>query len=264
MIKELHFAFYAIKKNIQNSAELRTSFLTNIVGMVINNIAFIIIWVFFVKSVGIINGWTAADIIGLMGFATVSYGVVFSIAAGIRKIADYVVSGGFDRFMLSPKNLLVRIATSSFNVSALGDIVFGLICLIVYGLLIQASTIQVFLIVLLIFVSIIIFLAATIVISSASFLFVDAHSVTNGLFELFITPTLFHGGAFQGIMRFVFTFLIPSLVVGSLPVEVVRNISLEQFVVVLIITVVWFFLSLKLFSLGVKKYESTSFMTFGS
>ena len=77
MMKEIYFAFYAIKKNIQSSAELRTSFVTNIVGMAINNTAFIIIWIFFVKSVGIINGWTAADIIGLMGFTALSYGVVF-------------------------------------------------------------------------------------------------------------------------------------------------------------------------------------------
>ena len=64
MMKELKFALYAIKKNIQSSAELRTSFLMNIVGMSINNTAFIILWGFFVKSVGVIGGWTVADIIG--------------------------------------------------------------------------------------------------------------------------------------------------------------------------------------------------------
>ena len=264
MMKEIHFALYAIKKNIQSSAELRTSFLTNIVGMAINNTAFIIIWVFFVKSVGIINGWTAADIIGLLGFGALSYGIVFSTAAGIRKLADYVAGGGFDRFMLSPKNLLVRVATSSFSVSALGDIVFGLACLVIYGLLVQVSFAQIFSIALLVLISVVVFLAAAIAAYSASFLFTDANSVTSGLFELFTTPSLFHGGAFQGATRLVFTFLIPSLVVGALPVEIVKNVSLEQFAVVGIVAVVWFFLSLKLFSWGVKKYESTNFMTFGN
>src|SRR3989344_4770904 len=107
MMKELYFALYAIKKNIQSSAELRTSFLMNIVGMSINNTAFIILWAFFVKSVGVIGGLTVADIVGLQGFVALCFGIVFSAGAGIRKLADYVATGTFDRFMLSPKNLLV-------------------------------------------------------------------------------------------------------------------------------------------------------------
>src|SRR3989338_2060261 len=168
----------------------------------------------------------------------------------------------FFRRQPESENLLMRVATSSFNVSALGDIVFGLACLVIYGLLVQVSFAQIFSIALLVLISVVVFLAAAIAAYSASFLFTDANSVTSGLFELFTTPSLFHGGAFQGATRLVFTFLIPSLVVGALPVEIVKNVSLEQFAVVGIVAVVWFFLSLKLFSWGVKKYESTNFMTF--
>ena len=264
MMKELYFALYAIKKNIQSSAELRTSFLANIVGMAINNTSLIIIWVFFVKSVGIINGWTAMDIVGLQGFVAISFGIVFSTAAGIRKLADYVASGSFDRFMLSPKNLLVRIATSSFNASAVGDVIFGIVCLAVYAFLVQASAYQVLLIILLIFISTVVFLAAAIAIYSVSFLFTDANSVTSGLFELFMTPSLFHGGAFQGATRFFFTFLVPSLLIGTLPIEIVRDISIDKFLLVGVLSVAWFFLSIKLFNMGVKKYESSNFMTFGN
>ena len=96
MNKDLRFTLYAIKKNIQNSAELRGSFLMNIVGMAINNSAFILIWIFFVKSVGEIGGWTAADIVALQGFSAISFGVVFSIFAGIRRLPDTVSSGAFD------------------------------------------------------------------------------------------------------------------------------------------------------------------------
>jgi ABC-2 type transport system permease protein len=55
MMREIYFALYAIKKNIQSSAELRTSFLMNVFGMAINNTAFIFLWVSFVHSVGIIG-----------------------------------------------------------------------------------------------------------------------------------------------------------------------------------------------------------------
>lgn len=263
-MKELRFALYAIKKNIQSSAELRTSFLMNIFGMAINNTAFIILWGFFVKSVGVIGGWTVADIIGLQGFVALCFGIVFSAGEGIRKLADYTASGAFDRFMLSPKNLLVRVATSSFGVSALGDIVFGIVCLGIYAFLIHATVYQILLIALLVLISTFVFLSAAIAIYSMSFFFTDASSVTGSLFELFLTPSLFHGGAFQGVMRFVFTFAIPSLLIGALPVEIVRDISLSKLLLVAVLTLFWFLVSIKIFNSAIKKYESSNFMTFGN
>ncbi len=264
MMKELKFAIYSIKKNIQSSAELRTSFLTNVIGMAINDVSFIIIWVFFVQSVGVINGWTATDIIALQGFNTLCFGVVFSFGYGIRKIADYVSSGSFDRFMLSPKNLLLRIATSAFGASAIGDIIFGITCFVVYGILAHITFYQAIFLFVLVILSVLVFLSVAITVYSASFILVDASNVISGLFELFISPTIFHGGAFQGGMRFFFTFIIPSLLVGGLPVEIVRDVSLGKLALVAVLAVGWFFLSIKLFNKGVRKYESSNFMTFGN
>ncbi len=264
MTKVINFALYAIKKNIQSSAELRTSFLMNIFGMIINNTAFIILWVYFVKSVGVIGGWTAIDIIGLQGFTALCYGIVFSAGAGLRKLPEYIASGAFDRFMLSPKNLLLRVATSSFGVSSLGDIVYGIVCLAIYGYFLHASIYQILLMALLAIISTIIFWAVIVVIYSISFYFTDPSSVSHGLSELFFTPALFHGGAFQGAMRFVFTFFIPSLLIGTLPVEIVRDISLEKLLLVGILAIFWLFISFKIFNQAVRRYESSNFMTFGN
>lgn len=263
MTEELRFALYAIKKNIQSSTELRTSFAMNVVGMAINNIAFIILWGFFVKSVGVIGGWTIPDIIALQGFTAFSYGLVFSFGAGIRKLPDYVASGVFDRFMLSPKNILVRVATSSFGASGFGDMVFGVACFVVYGALVHITTPQIFLVILLLLFVTTLFFAVTTIVYATSFLFTDASSVTNGLFELFFTPSLFHGGAFQGGMRAFFMFVIPALLVGTIPVEAVKDLSMEKLTIVAICTVIWFVLAIKIFSWAVRRYESSNFMTFG-
>ena len=264
MMKELKFALYAIKKNFQSSAELRTSFVMNIVGMTLNNSAFVIIWMFFVQSVGVIGGWTAVDIIGLQGFSALSFGVVMSIGIGIRKLPDYVAQGVFDRFMLSPKNILVRVATSSLNVSALGDIAFGVICLVAYAVLIHATLYQIGLMVLLSIIATVAFLGVIIAIFSLSFFFTDASAVTNSLFELVLTPALFHGGIFQGATRFIFTFIIPALLIGAIPVEVVRSVDVGKLVLISALALFWLVFSVWLFNRAVRKYESTNFMTFGS
>lgn len=264
MLKEIKFAIYSIKKNIQSSAELRTSFLMNIFGMAVNNIAFILLWMFFVQSVGIIGGWRAIDIIGLQGFLAIAYGLVFSLAGGLRKMTDYVTSGAFDRFMLSPKNLLLRIGTSSFGASAVGDIVFGVVCMAIYCVLINASLFQLFLVIILLFLSSVIFLAMTILISAISFFFTDAVAVHDGMFEIFFTPALFHGGAFQGVMRFVFTFLIPSLLIGTIPLEALKDISPLKIILMIVMAIIIFFLAIFLFNRSVRRYESSNFMTFGN
>jgi len=263
-MKEIKFALYAIKKNIQNSAELKTSFLMNVFGMAINNTAFIIIWVFFVKTVGVINGWTAADIIGLLGFTSLCFGFVLSVGDGLIRLPNLVSYGSFDRFLLSPKNLLVRIATSSFGASAVGDAIFGLICLVIYGFLINVTIYQVLLIIFFAIITTVIFLSLTILIYSTSFLFVDSDQLTAGIFGFFFTPSLFNGGAFHGLMRFIFTFIVPSLLLGAVPVEMVRNISTGKILLICILTLFWFILSIKVFNKCVRKYESSNFMTFGN
>lgn len=264
MLREIKFALYAIKKNIQSSAELRTSFLMTIVGMALNNTSFIILWVFFVQAVGVVNGWTAIDVVGLQGFSTISFGFVMSAAVGIRKIADYVTQGTFDRFMLSPKNLLLRTATSSFNTSALGDILSGVVCLVVFALGIHATLPQLGIILFLILITTLLSFAIILVIFSTSFYFPNNPSIiSNGLFELFLTPSLFHGGAFQGAMRFIFTFIMPALAVGALPVEAIRSMSFEKILSLTVLAVVWFLFSIWYFNRAVRRYESANFMTFG-
>ena len=81
MMNDFRFALYSIKKNIQGSAELRSSFLLNVFGMALNDIAFIFLWTFFVHSVGTVGGWTSIDIVGLLGFSAFSYGAVLAVTA---------------------------------------------------------------------------------------------------------------------------------------------------------------------------------------
>lgn len=264
MLQELRFAYYAIKKNIQSSAELRTSFITNVIGMFINNIAFIILWVFFVQSVGVINGWTATDIIALQGFAALCFGLIFSFGNGIRKLPEYVASGTFDHFMLSPKNLLMRVAVANLGVSSIGDVLFGVTCLALYAIFIQATALQIAFIVILTIITTLVFFAAVTMIYSMSFFFVDPASVTYGLFDLFVTPSLFHGGAIQGVMRFVFTFIIPSLLIGAIPVEILKSTSVPDLCLITALALIWVYVAIHFFMWVVKKYESSNFMTFGS
>ena len=92
----MHLALLNIKKNFKNEKELKSSFIISVIGMAINNVAFLILWYYFGKSVGEINGWKPLDIFGLYGFTSTSYGIVVSMFAGMFSIPEYISSGNFD------------------------------------------------------------------------------------------------------------------------------------------------------------------------
>ncbi len=264
MKNEINFALYAIKKNLQSSAELRGSFIANILGMVINNFAFILSWLFMIQTVGVIGGWDSSYVFGANGFTALAFGICFSIFGGLSDITRLIGNGGFDRFLLSPKNIILRVSTSSIKVAALGDILFGVICLAICGLMNSFTSAQILITLFLCPITSLVFMAFILFAQTLSFYFSDGEPITNGALELFLTPALMHGGAFQDMMRFIFIFAIPSLVIGTLPVEAVINLDMNKILIITVVAVVWIVFTIIFFYRSLRRYESANFMTFGS
>lgn len=260
----MKLAFLNIKKNIKNEKELKSSFIISVIGMMLNNSAFLIIWYYFGSSLGNINGWNAMDIFGLYAFSISSYGIINSLCAGIFKLPDYISSGTFDKFLLTPKNLLTKISTSAISTSAIGDLFFGIICFIVYIISSKLSFIQILLSIVLIVVASIIFYSFSLICMSVSFYLMDGHNISNGLYGLFISNSMYHGGAFTGLLRFFFIFFIPSLLLGAIPVEIVKNFNIYNLLLIIFLAVFWLSLSILFFYKSLRKYESNNIFGFGS
>ena len=99
---------------------------------------------------------------------------------------------------------------------------------------------------------------------SVSFYLMDGHNVSQGLYGMFLNNSLYHGGAFTGILRFIFIFVMPSLLLGAVPVEIVKNLSIPNLIMLLSLTVFWFVFSIMFFYKSLKKYESNNLFGFGS
>ena len=99
---------------------------------------------------------------------------------------------------------------------------------------------------------------------SISFYLMDGENVSSGLTNIFVSNSLYHGGAFTGILRFVFIFIIPSLLLGTIPVEIIKTLSLSKFIIITICTIIWLYFSIKFFYKSLKKYNSNSLFGFGN
>ena len=54
-MENIKLALLNIRKNFKNEKELKSSFIISVVGMAINNIAFLILWYYFGKTIGELN-----------------------------------------------------------------------------------------------------------------------------------------------------------------------------------------------------------------
>ena len=263
-MKSLKLALLNIRKNIKNEKELKSAFIISIVGMMLNNAAFLILWYYFGKIVGELNGWKAEDIFGLYAVTTVSYGIISGFFNGIFQIPTYISTASLDRYLLTPRNILMKISTSRISTSAFGDLLYGIVCFVCFILLRHLTLSQILLTILMMLISTIVFYSFSVICMTLSFYMMDGKNVSEGFYGTFLSNSLYHGGAFTGILRFIFTFIMPSLLLGAIPVEIVINFSLTRILLLIGLSILWLIISIIFFNKSLKKYESNNLFGFGN
>lgn len=263
-MKSLKLALLNIRKNIKNEKELKSAFIISIVGMMLNNAAFIILWYYFGKIVGELNGWKAEDIFGLYAINTVSYGIVAGFLNGIFQIPTYITTASLDRYLLTPKNILMKISTSKISTSAFGDLLYGIVCFVIFIILRDLSIPQILFSILLMIISTVIFYSFSVICMTLSFYMMDGKNVSEGFYGMFLSNSLYHGGAFTGVLRFLFIFIVPSLLLGAIPVELVNDFNLNKFLLLIVLSILWLLISILFFKKSLKKYESNNLFGFGN
>lgn len=262
-MRSLRLAIINIKKNFLNARELKSAFIISIIGMFLNNFSFTFLWLYFGKSVGVLNGFAPMDIFGIYAINTTSYGIVCAFLYGLFNIPSYISSGNFDKFLITPKNTLIKVVTSSISTSAFGDLLFGVTCFIIFCLSTKLSVIGFLLMILFIILSTIIFFSFSLICMSISFYLMDGENISNGLYGMFVGSSLYHGGAFTGVLKAIFIFIVPSLLLGAIPIEIINSFSFLKILLFIILTVFWLVFSIYFFYRSLRKYESNNFFGFG-
>lgn len=253
---ELIMALEYIKGNIVAAAELRFTFIMQVGGMVINNTSFLIVWILFFQVFGEINGWNAKETIALQGFLAIVYGFTFSFFSGVAELPNAIHNGVFDSLLLTPRNLYLRILTLVTRTSAIGDIIYGFLALIVYFILIQASIGQILLMFLLLIPSTLIMVNFALITSCLGFFIPNSEDLSRNVFEIMFGPSLYPAGVFQGGMRIFFLFILPTLALAGLPVEAVKELNFVEILIVLGLAFIWTLIAIFVLNQSIKRYES--------
>jgi ABC-2 type transport system permease protein len=253
---ELRVAFLCWRTNVRAAMANRLAFVLQVAGMMLNDTAFIAVWLLFFQVVGTVNGWSGIDSFGLLGFATASFGLAFGFCGGSPLVSRYVEDGSMDGFLLAPRSTYVRIITSKSDIAALGDLVFGSIILLIYGVVTGMSLAQIPFVVGMVVAGAVITQSVSMSAQMMSFYIIDAENISFSLFKCFLSPSLYPSGLFPSVTKFIFTFIIPATVVGGLPIEMLQTGSWTLFVTIWAVAIGWLILSMWLFRISVRRYES--------
>lgn len=249
-----------VKMNIRSQMEYKVSFLLMSLGhFAITFIEFLGMYALFARFEQI-KGWNLYEVSVFYGIINISFAIAEAVGRGFDVFHNHVKKGTFDRILLRPRGLFLQIVSQDFQLMRIGRFLQG--CLVLfYGLRHLGKPIDgIDLIVLLIslFCSILFFLGLMILQATLSFWSVESLEIINvftyGGVQTAQYPIDIYAKWFQKILIYV----VP---VGSISYfslrYVLRGENLLLACMAPLSGVAFFVLSLGLFRIGTRYYCST-------
>ena len=243
---------YAVMREMLN----KVSFFSNIIFMILNNASFIIQWLVIYSIKEDIGGYALKDVILLWGMAAFTFGFSRFFFKNAFNLSDTITNGKLDAFLIQPKDVLLACITSDVEVSALGDMLYGYIMLIVYGI-----TFKRFLLFSLFGIcGGLILTSISVIFSSLSFRFVKADMISDTANTLMVNFATYPDGIFKGAAKVILYTIVPVGITTYMPTNIIRNFNIYSFYIIIVTTIVLVTLAYILFYKGLRRYSSSNLM----
>ncbi|MDE6319938.1 MAG: ABC-2 family transporter protein, partial [Lachnospiraceae bacterium] len=124
---QVRVCLLSIKYNIMREMVNKVTFLTNVCFMVLNDASILVQWFILFRLREDVGGYTLREIMLLWGLTAASFGLSRILFARVFSLSELIISGKLDSFLVQPKNVLLSVMTSSTNISAVGDLLYGVV-----------------------------------------------------------------------------------------------------------------------------------------
>lgn len=254
LLTYVRLSLHMIGLNIASAAEYRLSFVSQVIGIMLNDFSHILIWLIFFRRFQIINGWQFTDIMLLMGIFLLSFGFLSVLSGGLIELAKYIVRGDLDYFLSFPKNPLWHTAVNRLEIPGLGDALLGIIVFLFFTG--SQSLEKIIIYILVSSLSGIIIVNFAIITQSLGFFFGNfEESADRWLWTLFgiaLYPQTIFGGWLK-----VFTLTVfPTFFIIYLPVEILKHFNWTFLGLLAGFALLTFVIGITVFYKGLRRYES--------
>ena len=253
---QLKITFCSMKYSIMREMINKASFLLNIIFMIINDASFIIQWIIFFRIKNDIGGYTFNQVLILWGMAAGTFGISRLVFKNAFHLSDLITNGKLDSYLVQPKNVLLGAITSDSDASAIGDVLYGYILLIVSGFSISKLLLFTFLII----NGAIIVTSIAVMLASLSFWIKRSDSISDTVNSLMINFATYPDGIFKNEARALLYSIIPVGFTTYIPVQVISEFNLLSLCSVILFTMLMTFVAVLIFYKGLRKYSSSNLM----
>lgn len=253
---QLKVSFLSIKYALIKEMLNKTTFITNILFMILNNASFIIQMLILYSLKDNVGGYTFKQIMLLWGIAAGTYGIAHFFFRKAFSLSDTINTGKLDSYLVQPKNVLLSCITADVEISAIGDLLYGYIMLFIYGFTIS----RFILFTIFIICGGFMLTAISVILSSLSFWFDKSDIIVDTGNSLMVNFATYPDGIFKGVVKILLFTLIPVGIINYIPVKLMTEFNVYLFLIVILITILLIGLAFILFFKGLKKYSSSSLM----
>ncbi len=255
--KHLAFVGLCVKYNLTKEMENRVAFIMQVVGMMLNNGIMLFQWVILFSLKESIGGLGFKEIMLLWGLASSTFGFSHVLFLNTTYISSYITGGKLDAYLVQPKNILVNVACSRMSVSALGDILYG----ILLALFAWKSGLTFFLFFFFTVTGGIILAAFYTISGSLAFFILNSDDLTASMNMISVTFSTYPEGLFSGVVRWLLFTLIPVGFSVYIPIRVLQSFDWTLFLAVIGFMLLLVGLAALIFRKGLQRYSSSSSMS---
>lgn len=253
--KNIKLMFTSFKYNLSREMTNRAGFIMQVVFMMINNATFLVQWLILFSIKDNIGGYNMEMVLILWGLTSATFGFSHIFFQNVYSIHELIINGKLDVYLTQPKNVLFNVAISATNPSAIGDLLYG------YVLILIVDPKLIFLFTIFVITGGIILTAFHAILGSLTFWIKRGDALVNSLFHLTVSTATYPEGIYKGVVKTMLYTLVPVGFMVFLPVQILNNFNLIHFGAVLLVTIILTVLAFIIFNAGLKKYSSSSLMS---
>jgi len=253
---QLKISYLSIKYALIKEMLNKTTFITNILFMILNNASFIIQMLVLYSLKDNVGGYTFKQMLLLWGLAAATYGFSRFFFKKAFVLSETINDGKLDSYLVQPKNVLLQAITTDVDPSAIGDLLYGYIMLFVYGFTIS----RFILFTIFVISGGIILTSISIILSSLSFWFSKSDIIADTGNSLMVNFATYPDGIFKGVAKILLFTLIPVGIVNYIPIQILSNFNIYLFLIVILVTIILTIMAFLIFYKGLKRYSSSNLM----
>src|SRR5512138_2440081 len=257
MVSTFRFLTAVWKANLQSVMEYRAAFITQVLGMMVNNFIYFAIWIIFFQRFKEVRGWGLGDMWITYGILASAFGLVSLLFGNAFNLSEIIMKGRLDYYLSLPRPVLLHTVASRMIGSGMGDFSYGFVSYAMSGHFtwdglarFALGTIT----------AAAVFASFLIIVQSLSFWLGLVPNLSGLAVNAIVTFGIYPATLFDNTAKLILFTIIPAALMGSVPAQFVRAFTWETLAILAGGAVIFLALAMALFGVGLRRYESGSGM----